>query len=481
MRLNILVLDVGTGSMRGTVLDESAKVLFRQQHPYQPEYREDGTVEQPPLDWLSAAKALCNTAAAEVSVDAVGLTAQRSSVIPADEHGMPLTNAIMWQDTRNRALCEELRDREALVRTICGNGINTVYSGGKMAWLRQSRPDAYKHAAHLFVIPDYLLYHMTGKHVTDHTYGSRSMLMNLRRRSWSPELLTLFGIDQRKLGELIPPSTVAGRITERFAEESGLRAGIPVVSCGGDQQCGAVGQGVFAPGTVSVNMGTGAYLIAPVHHMPEEPKPGLTYSASAVPGEYILESSVLTCGAALNWFLRELDGDLTMVKTALTESPPGANGVIALPYFQGRANPDWNSGARAAFFGLSLGTTKLDLLRAMLEGICIEIARNVETMERIHPIHTIRLSGGLSRTAELGQLLSEVTGIPVTLSDDSDATTMGAWMSAARCLGVVQSWQEAWDMVCPVEKRCLYPRPEQKSFYAQQAAQMEHIYSATMK
>lgn len=479
--MNILVLDVGTGSIRGTILDESAKVLFRQQRSYRPEYKENGVVEQDPLDWLNAVKVLCRAAAAEMPVDAIGLTAQRSSVIPADEKGIPLTKAIMWQDTRNRILCEGLRDRENRIRSICGSGINTVYSGGKMAWLRQSDPDVYYHAAHLFVIPDYLLYHMTGKHVTDQTYGSRSMLMDLRNGMWSQEMLKLFGVDQRKLGCLIQPSDIAGRTTEQFAEQCGLRAGIPVVSCGGDQQCGAVGQGVFAPGTVSVNMGTGAYLIAPVHKMPEEPNLGLKCSASAVSGEYILEAGVLTCGAALDWFLRELGGDLSMVKTALLESPPGANGVTALPYFQGRANPDWNSGARAAFFGLSLGTTKLDLLRALLEGICVEIAQNMQPMESIYPIRMIRLSGGLSKTVELGQLLADVTGIGVTLSDDSDATTMGAWMSAARCLGLARSWEEAWDKVCPVQEYRLQPRPEQKPVYEQNAARMERLYSATMK
>lgn len=479
--MNIFVLDVGTSSIRGTLLDESAKMLFRQQLHYQPAYGENGTVEQDPLDWLNAVKALCKAAAMEAPVDAVGLTSQRSSVIPAAADGTPLTKAIMWQDTRNRDLCEGILDRENQIRSICGIGINTVCSGGKMAWLRQTNPSVYDRAAHLFVIPDYLIYQMTGNHVTDHTYGSRSMLMDLRSRTWSQELLELFGVDENKLGKLIQPSTMAGRVTERFAEQSGLPAGIPVITCGGDQQCGAVGQGVFAPGTVSVNMGTGAYLIAPLQKMPEELNHGLTCSASAVPGEYILEAGVLTCGAALDWFLRELGGDLSMVKTALLESPPGANGVTALPYFQGRANPDWNSGARAAFFGLSLGTTKLDLLRALLEGICVEIAQNMQPMESIYPIRMIRLSGGLSKTVELGQLLADVTGIGVTLSDDSDATTMGAWMSAARCLGLARSWEEAWDKVCPVQEYRLQPRPEQKPVYEQNAARMERLYSATMK
>ena len=479
--MNIFLLDVGTGSMRGTLLDESAKELFRQQLYYQPSYGEKGIVEQEPQDWLSAAAALCRAAAAEAPVDAIGLTCQRSSVIPAAADGRALTRAIMWQDTRNQALCHALESKEALIRSISGIGLNTVCSGGKMAWLRRERPEVYAQAAHLFVIPDYLIYQMTGHCVTDHTYGSRSMLMELRSRTWSRELLELFGIDRAKLGTLISPSAIAGGLTNSFAAQCGLPAGTPVITCGGDQQCGAVGQGAFAPGSLSVNMGTGAYLIAPIRELPDVLRPGLTYSASAVPGEYILESGVLTCGAALDWFLKELGGDYAMVKDALVKSPPGARGVTALPYFQGRANPDWNSGAKAAFFGLSLGTTRLELLRALLEGICMEISQGLQTMAQLQSIDTIHLSGGLSKTPELGQLLADVTGCQVVLRDNRDATTTGAWMSALGCLELVNDWQEAWDRACPSQKTPLQPREAYRQLYRQRATQMERLYEATMK
>jgi len=477
--MNILVLDVGTSSMRGTLLDSACRELFRQQIKYQPSFGENGLVEQNPADWLSAIKEICRSAVIRNPVDAVALTSQRSSVIPADENGNPLMNAIMWQDSRNREICDRLRNQETYIQGICGTGINTVYSGGKMAWLREECPEIYARAKHLFVIPDYLIWYLTGNHVTDHTYGSRSMLMDLKKRVWSEELLTLFGVDPEKLGTLIEPSRVAGTVSDAFAGETGLPAGIPVITCGGDQQCGALGQGVYRKGQVSVNLGTGAYLIAPAEQVPDDRNSGLICNASAVPGEYILESSVLTCGAALDWFLREFGGDVSLVGEALKNSPPGANGVIVLPWFQGRADPDWNSSARASFIGLSLATAKDDMLRALLEAICIEIGHSLRRITSIRPVREIRLSGGLSRTPALCQLLADVTGVKVITSDDSDATTRGAWMSAAKCLELAETWRDAWKIARHGQEQIFQPNPTQKPVYDRIAAEMQRLYDAT--
>ena len=473
--MNILVLDVGTSSMRGTLMDETARALFGTQIKYRPSYGENGLAEQDPMDWVSAMKALCAGAAKDHPVDAIALTSQRSSVIPADKAGKPLMNAIMWQDSRNRAVCDSLKGREADIRAICGTGVNTVYSGGKMAWLRQERPDIYEKTKHLFVIPDYLIWLLTGNHVTDRTYGSRSMLMDLRKGEWSPELLRLFGVDRAKLGELIPPSSVAGVVTAAFSAETGIPEGIPVITCGGDQQCGALGQGVFQPEQVSVNLGTGAYLIAPVDQVPDNSH--LICNASAVPGQYILESSVLTCGAALDWFFREFGGDVTQVGQTLRQSPPGANGVLVLPWFQGRANPDWNSEARAAFIGLTLATAKHDMLRALLESICVEVGGSLRQMTGT--VREIRLSGGLSRTKELCQLLADVTGVPVIASDDSDATTRGAWMSAAKCLGKAETWGAVWEIAKPCQEQLFLPDLDLRSVYDRISKKTERLYDAT--
>ena len=462
--MNILVLDVGTSSMRGTLLDQDAAVHAQEQITYQPQFLDGGRVEQNPREWLDAMTAICRRIGAAETVDAVAVTSQRSSVIPLDENHEPLTDAIMWQDTRNRELCDSLTGHEDTVRSTAGTGINTVFSGGKMAWLRQERPDVYEQAARLCVIPDYLIFRMTGEFVTDRTYGSRSMLMDLRTGMWSEPLLALFGVEERKLCKLISACSVAGTLTEEFSACSGLPAGIPVVTCGGDQQCGAAGQGVILPGTVSVNLGTGAYLIVAADRVPDDLPKGMICNASAVPDQYILEASVLTCGAALDWYLSLIGEDVSFVGQALQKSPPGANGVRIQPWFQGRSFPNWDSAARASIQGLTLSATREDLLRALLEGIFDEICESLRAMETLQNVETICLSGGLSRTDEVCGLLADMTGKTVFHSDGGDATSRGAWMSAAVCLGLAGSWSEAWEKARTLQKE-FTPDADRHGFY----------------
>ncbi len=477
--MNILVIDAGTSSMRGTIYNEKASSLKYLQRPYSPVFSQD-RVTQKPSDWLGALVEICQVASA-LPVDAVAITSQRSSLIPADEDGNPLTDAIMWQDTRNRELCDSLSEYEETVSNIAGTGINTVYSGGKMAWFRKNEPDLYEKTEHLFVIPDYLIFHMTGRHVTDHTYGSRSMLMDLRAGKWSEELLEIFGINKAKLGTLIPPSSVAGHLSGSFSSKTGLREGIPVISCGGDQQCGAVGQGSYHPGDISVTFGTGAYTLLNLERLPDKLIQGLVYNAASQPGRYILETAILTCGAALNWFMKEFckNQDLSYVSQALQNSTPGANGVTVLPFFQGSAYPDWNSNTKAFFYGISLSSTKEDILRALIEGICIEIATSIPQSDVADS--AVRLSGGMSLNPEICQIFSNITGRKVLCSDDGNATSRGAWMSAACCLGITPDLDAAWALAQPQDVHTYHPSKELIPLYKQIAKKTEDLYRSVYR
>lgn len=421
-------------------MNEHRAVLFRRQVKYQPTFGPGDAVEQDPEDWVQAMTEICVAAQVE-RVDAVAITAQRSSVIPADSNMRPVASAVMWQDTRNRDTCNQRKPQEEQIRRRCGTGINAVFSGGKIAWLQEEHPELRECTAHYFVVVEYLIYIMTGETVLDYTYGSRSMLMDIREHRWSLELLSLFGVDSNTLGRLIPPSSVAGQIRREFAQKSGLREGIPVVTCGGDQQCGALGQGVIRPGVVSVNLGTGAYIITASECVPDELPAGILCNCASVPGTYILEYSVLTCGAALDWFFRVWSEDVSFVGEALRKSPAGANGVSCKPFFQGSSAPDWDSGARAEFCGISLASTKEDMLRALLEGICWEIKRGIVALERVSPIDRVVLSGGLTKTPEVISLMAEVTGKNVSAAETEDATTQGAWLSAMMALGLRSDWE----------------------------------------
>lgn len=483
--MHILTVDVGTSSMRGIVFTREGRALFSGQRAYQPLYLQNGWVEQEPADWESALFALLSQAAEAAGaggwgLDAIALTSQRSSIIPVDKDMRPLCNAIMWQDKRVEPLCRELERENNWVFKRCGSRVNPVFSGTKMAWLRRERPDLYKKAYKLLAVPDYLLWLLTGRLATDHTYGSRSLLMNLRTRQWDRDLLALFGVGEEKLCPLIEPGSVCGILTKEAAARTGLSQGLPVVTVGGDQQCGAIGQGVAKAGAVSITAGTGGYLVAGAEKIPESLRDDVLCNCAAIPGQYILESSVLTCCSAFDWFRREFYGpDATpaQLDKEAEESPAGAGGCTCLPYFQGRSTPDWNTAATALFQNVTLSTRRQDMLRALLEGIALELARGVEVMEGYAPIGEITINGGLTNSRPFNQMLSDACGLPLLRRGRADATARGALMVAACALGAYGSVGEACAAVSRNDPAQAYtPRKENREAYRLLREQSDRLY-----
>ena len=191
--MNVLVIDVGTSSMRGIVFDHKGKCLVQKQKLYQATYLENSWVEQNPEDWTDALCEIIRENVLEMNkfgekIEAISITSQRSSVIPVDKDIRPLTNAIMWQDKRTNHICEMLESLNNEVFALSGSRVNPVFSASKMTWIREERPDIYEKTYKFLVIPDYLIYIMTGNLCTDHTYGSRSLLMNIHTHQWDDRL-----------------------------------------------------------------------------------------------------------------------------------------------------------------------------------------------------------------------------------------------------------------------------------------------------
>ena len=481
--LRLLILDVGTSSMRGTLMDGQGRQLDQVQIHYQPSYFSDGRVEQSPDDWLDAMDRISKHYATRDPIDAIALTSQRSSVIPVDALGSPLAPAIMWQDDRNQGICTELERESELFHTRCGSFINTVYSGTKMAWLRRHEPTLYHKAVHLPVIPDYLLYHLTGDFVTDDPYASRSLMMDLVTCQWDDELLELLGVQKEKLSRIIPAGSIAGYVSEKWAHRTGVPAGLPVISCGGDQQCAALGEGACTPGTATINLGTGGYLVAVTDKFPNLQKIKLNCNTYAIPGTYMLEYDLLACGAAVDWALKLLYGrvDSAQIDFALRRSIPGAGGIDVLPYFQGRSGIEWKATERASISGMSLATTRYDILRGILEGICGEFARGMREMEEIQPIFSLSVGGGLSNSDDFCQLLADYLDRPVTRCAKTEATTIGAWASAVVRLGAYENCQAALDAVPFSRGKTFVPDQVHAGFYRKMRKERSRVYAGTIE
>ncbi len=482
--MNILVLDVGTSSMRGVLFTQDGNELTEKQYLYSVTYMENSWVEQSPSDWENALYDIMKEVSAQAQkngwpIDAVTMTSQRSSVIPVDRSMQPLCDAIMWQDKRTNGICEALNNKNDKVFSLCGSRVNPVFSASKMTWVREQRPEIYQKTYKFMVIPDYLNYLMTGQICTDYTYGSRSLLMNLRTHQWDDELLDIFRVEREKLCDLVEPGSICGRITKEFSELTGCPEGIPVITAGGDQQCGAIGQGVVRKGALSVTAGTGGFLITTTDEVPENLEQDVICNFSSIPGQYILESSVLTCCSAFNWFTKEFYPDCSYqeVDQEIAEAPVGANGCLCVPYFQGRSTPDWNNLAKGIFANVTLATTKRDMLRSLLEGICYEIGNGIETMKKYLDISEIYVNGGLTNSEPFNEIQANVYGAKILRRGKADATARGALMVAATALGLYESVEKAFEEIGKSNDIKVYlPKEEIVLQYEHHRAQMNRLY-----
>lgn len=482
--MNILVMDVGTSSMRGILFSYEGKMLSEKQVLYHAIYMENGWVEQNASDWKNALYRIVKETVEKAEenrwkIEAIVITSQRSSVIPMDKSFHPLRNAIMWQDKRTNEICEKLNSQNDRIFSLCGSRTNPVFSASKMTWIREEQPEIYKKTEKFMVIPDYLIYLMTGEVCTDYTYGSRSLLMNIHTHQWDDELLEMFRVEKKKLCQLIEPGSICGVTSEEFAKITGCVQGIPVITAGGDQQCGAIGQGVIKKGVLSITAGTGGFLITTTDEVPKNLAQDVICNNSSIKKQYVLETNVLTCCSAFDWFCKQFYENFNYedLNNELANSPIGANGCLCIPYFQGRSTPDWNNLAKGIFANITLATTKADMLRSLLEGICYEIGNGIDTLKKYLEISDIYVNGGLTNSDPFNEIQCNVYGKRLIRRGKSDATARGALMVAARTLGFYDSMEKAFQTIAKsTDVKTYIPTKEVSLQYKEYKAQMNHMY-----
>lgn len=480
----ILAIDIGTTSMRGILFDRSGTALRVKQIRTPLVYREQ-FIEQSPETLMNALLGICRDIAAFRVPDAVTLTAFRSAPTLVDMNGDAITNFIMWQDTRNRSICERLAPYGKKLRSATGAGVNAVFTASKITWWKENEPDLFAKAYKAMIVPDYLMQRMTGVFATDFTYGSRTSLMDLTTLSWDPELFSLFDLPEDILSPLIAQGSVFGTVTETFANESGLCAGTPVISAGGDQQCGALGLGAVSEDQLVINCGTGSFILG-LSDTPEFSEQDNICNVSAIPGKYIVESNVLSSAASLDWMMREMfpdlqaDGkpDYAAFNALAASAPPCASGVACVPLFQGCGTRNWNPDARASFCGLSLATTRADLARSLYEGIAAEIQKSILAFpERIRHASQAFLGGGMTKSDVFSQILADVTGLELIRYADGEATAIGAFLSAAVTLGLYPDHATAFHAIRKdSEKTVFTPDEGNHALYRSLTENTERIY-----
>ncbi|WP_027938704.1 FGGY-family carbohydrate kinase [Anaeroarcus burkinensis] len=458
---HILVLDVGTSSLKGMVYRTDGRLFHRASKEYHSVFFPNQQVEQDPASWLDALvhvlkENVAYIKEAGIKLSALSVTSQRASVIPVDREGRPLYNALMWQDKRSLVECEriekELSMRDVYLRT--GLRINPYFSSPKMMWLMANRPDIVSKVHKFLGVQDYVAFLLTGRFVTDCSQACRTMLLNISNFQWDQDLLDLTEIKLDWLPELIAPGAEAGVTTAELEGITGLPAGLPVVLAGGDQQCAALALRVFEPGDAEANTGTGSFIIAHAEAPAFDDECRTLCSAAAVPGKWIGEAGIFNSGAIHRWFKEQFYGDGTDVYEQMNqdaaESPLGANGIMMLPHFEGSAAPYWNPAAKGMFFNLSLGHKRADFTRAILEGIALEIRHNLSLLEsRIGSISQVSVAGGLTSFDLFNQIQADCFRKKVIRYFNNEASSLGALMSAGVTLGYYPDYATAFEAANP--------------------------------
>ncbi|MCR4892722.1 MAG: hypothetical protein K5989_11145 [Lachnospiraceae bacterium] len=453
MKEYLISLDVGTSSMRAVIYSDEGKVLNSFSFEYHTTFPKPSYVEQDPEIWkesalyvLRAAGKYC--AEQDILPQAISITSQRASMIPLDKFGKPLHDAIMWQDKRTIDICDRLI-KECGLRTLynkTGVRVNPLFVLNKIIWLRENEPEIFAKTEKFVGVQDYVTFCLTGDYVTDWTQASRTMLMDLQKRTWDSDLLKLAGITEDRLCRLVPPGTVAGTLRPAFAEACVLPAGVPIIVSGGDQQNAALALGVTSPGKAAANTGTGSFFLSYSEKPAFDEKSRVLCQAGAAAGTYIMETTIYNSGAIFRWFKEQHCPDLAEAGDAyvrMTEEassvPTGSKGVVMLPHFEGSAAPNWNPQAKGLFFNLGLGTTRAMLIRSIMEGIAMELADNLDLMRGlIGDVNTISVAGGLNRSRLFCQMQANTYNARVRRPQNAEASSLGACMNAGVALGWYQ-------------------------------------------
>lgn len=308
--------------------------------------------------------------------------------------------------------------------------------------------------------------------------------MNLRTGKWDPDILKLYEVEERHLCRLIEPGQTAGYVTENFAALTGLKKGIPVIHCGGDQQCAAVGHGILSAGDLSITVGTGAFIAADVDELPDPLPSGMIFNCSSVRGKYTAETNVLSCGAALDWCARELYGmdhtDYGILEAELNKEN-FVSSCLVVPYFSGRGAPDWDHDARAVFSGITTATRRSEIFKSIMESIFMEIAGQIERISETVPVKDIRIGGGMTASGVLNQLQADIYGRPVHVTKDPEATAFGCLITALCGMGRYASAKEAYDDLAVKDEEIFEPDLQKTEQYREKRKEMNHLYETIRK
>lgn len=479
-----LGIDLSTTGAKALIIDEQGRVVSSATTPLSLSTPRDLWSEQEPRDWWQATANSIRQALAGFSgqeVAAIGLTGQMHGLVVLDQEGEVLRPAILWNDQRCGAECDEIRarvGRERLIR-ITGNDALTGFTAPKILWLERNEPEVYRRIRHVLLPKDYIRYKLTGALAMDKADGSGTMLFDLAKRTWSPEILKALNFSAAWFPPTFEGQETTSEVNAEAAELTGLSQGIPVVAGGGDQAAQATGVGVVRPGTIAVTLGTSGVVFAATESPLIEPQGRLHAFCHAVAGRWHLMGVMLSAAGSLQWYRDRLACDRSFAELVDEAStvPAGSDGLVFLPYLSGERTPHPDPFARAAWIGLTARHGQAHLTRAVLEGVAFGLKDIFELMQGVGlgPIEQIRVSGGGAKSLLWRQVLADIFEAELVTVNTTEGAAYGAALLAGVGAGAWADVDAACAQTIVVNDR-VSPQPEHAGRYRALYQQYKNLY-----
>jgi xylulokinase len=475
-------IDVGTGGSRAVLIDTAGKIVSSATVEHKPFISpQTGWAEQDPHDWWRASAAAIRAAITKAAIPAeqikaIGLSGQMHGAVMLDAADEVLRPAIIWCDQRSGEQCEKLTANvgsSRLIELTCNPAL-TGFTLPKILWVRDHEPEIWQRVRSVLLPKDYVRFRLTGDKATDVADASGTLLLNVAARRWSDEMLDAAEIRSDLLPRVYESQEVTGSLSARAAEETGLRAGTPVVAGAGDQAAGAVGLGIVRPGMVSATIGTSGVVFAATNTPALDPKGRVHTFCHAIPERWHVMGVTQGAGLSLRWFRDQFgvlstdpSGDPYESLTAeAAQVPPGADGLLWAPYLMGERTPHLDPLARAALVGLTASHTRAHVVRAILEGVAFSLKDSFEILKELNvPCETVRLGGGGARSELWRQIQADIYGQEVETAEAEEGAAYGVAILAGVAAGAWTSVDAACEAVIRTNTRV---RPDER------AAQLFH-------
>ncbi len=477
--MSVLVgIDVGTTATKGIAIDPDGTVLARAEAEYALSTPKPGWAEQDPEDWWRATETVLAALKEQTGEpEGIGLSGQMHGLVALDESNRVLRPAILWNDQRTQAECDEIEQTIGLDRLIelTGNRALTGFTAPKILWLRHHEPDIYARIKHIALPKDYVRLKLTGEHATDVSDASGTLLLDVAKRRWSDEVLTALNVDRDWLPEALESPALSGH----------TKTGVPVAAGAGDQAAGALGVGVDRPGPLSIALGTSGVVFAALKQFAADPQARVHAFCHAVPQAWHAMGVMLSAAGSLTWLHNVAAPDTSYDELlAMADAwPAGTENLIFLPYLAGERTPHADPDARGAFAGLSLRHDRGALTRAVLEGVAFGLRDSLDLIDELgeKKPELGRISGGGARSDLWAKITASVLELPLQRVAVDEGAAFGAAILGGVAAGVWPSVQDGVAATVRPKGERIEPDPEWVEIYKEQRPKFQALYPAVKR